>query len=246
MLWPGTTTMHIVNIFVWIAGLALQSLLLAALFLRRVARGLPVFTALLCFYVARSVLLFSLSGHLTPAAYGGLYDALSLSDLVLQLVVAGELILRILRGANHRAWPAWTKTGILIALALAIAAGAASRVRVPGRFPPDRGMVFVAILMLFLVLWMTAAKVTGPPRRVAEGFALYTSIGTLAGIERAYAALHRNAGAFSFWSYLSTVTWLVIVLFWILTLRPEKAATAGAGNIRSARSAGRHARARSR
>jgi peptidoglycan/LPS O-acetylase OafA/YrhL len=213
--------MHILNTSVWIAGLVLQCFLLVALFLRRVARRLPIFTALLSFYVVRSILLYSLSGHLAPDDYGTLYNALSLADFVLQIVVAGELALCVVRGANRRTGSAWIKTGLLIVLAVAIAAGAASRVSVPGRYPPDRGMAFVAILMLFLVLGMIAAKVSGPPRRVAEGFAFYGAIGTLAGIERAYAAIARDARAFTAWSYTSTTTWLVVVLFWILALRPD-------------------------
>jgi hypothetical protein len=233
--------MHILNTSVWIAGLILQSFLLVALFVRRVARRLPVFTMLLSFYVVRSVLLYSLSGHLAPDDYGTLYNALSLADFVLQIVVAGELALCVLRGTNRRTWPGWTKTGILIVLALAIAAGSASQVSVPGRYPPDRGMVFVAILMFFLVVWMIAAKASGPPRRVAEGFAFYGAIGTLAGIERAYAALARNHGAFSAWSYLSTAAWLVVVLFWIFALRPVDPATKGAKKVRPASSVSRHA-----
>jgi hypothetical protein len=229
--------MHILNTSVWIAGLALQASLLAAIFIRRLARTLPVFTALLAFYVVRSVLLFSLTGHMQPANFASLFDALSLADFLLQLLVAVELALRILRSAHHRTWAGWTRHGILIVTALAIAAGAASRVRAPGRYPPDRGMAFVAILMFFLVLWMIAAKISSPQRRVAEGFVFYGAIGTLAGIGRAYAALHRNAGAFSAWSYLSTATWLAVVLFWILTLKPGKLATTAVERIGSARKA---------
>jgi hypothetical protein len=234
--------MHIINTSVWIAGLVLQSFLLVALFLRHVVRRLPVFTVLLSFYVVRSILLYLLSGHLAPDDYGSLYNALSLADFLLQIVVAGELALCILRGANRRGGPAWIKAGILIVLALAIAAVTASRVSVPGRYPPDRGMAFVAIVMLFLFLWMIAAKISGPPRRVAEGFALYGAIGTLAGIERAYAAIARNAHAFTGWSYLSTATWLVVVLFWIFALRKDKPAAKSAKKSRPASSAGRRAR----
>ncbi len=233
--------MHIINTSVWIAGLVLQSFLLVALFVRRVAPRLPVFTVLLSFYVVRSVLLYSLSGHLAAEDYGTLYNALSLADFLLQIVLAGELAWCVLRGANRGSRPGWTKTGILILIALAIAAGSASQVSVPGRYPPDRGTVFVAILMFFLVLWMIAAKVSGPPRRVAEGFAFYGAMGTLAGIERAYAALARNAGAFSAWSYLSTATWLVVVLFWIFALRPDDSATKEAKRVRPASSARRRA-----
>jgi hypothetical protein len=233
--------MHILNTSVWIAGLVLQSFLLVALFLRRVARRLPIFTMLLSFYVVRSILLYSLSGHLAPDEYGTLYNALSLADFVLQIVVAGELALCVLRGANRRPWAGWTKTGIVIVLALAIAAVTASQVSVPGRYPPDRGMAFVAILMFFLVVWMIAAKVSGPPRRVAEGFAFYGAIGTLAGIERAYAAIARNARAFTVWSYISTAAWLVVVLFWIFALRPDKRAIKGAKKMRPASSDGRRA-----
>jgi hypothetical protein len=230
--------MHMLNTSLWIAGLILQSFLLVALFMRRVARRLPVFTVLLSFYVVRSALLYSLSGHLAPDDYGTLYSALSLADIVLQIVVAGELALCVLRSANRRTGSAWIKTGLLIVLSVAIAAGAASRVSVPGRYPPDRGMAFVAILMLFLALWMIAAKVSGPPRRVAEGFAFYGAIGTLAGIERAFAAIARNARAFTAWSYISTAAWLVVVLFWIFVLRPDKPAKAVAKKTGPATRAG--------
>jgi hypothetical protein len=233
--------MHIINTSVWIAGLVLQSYLLVALFSRRVARRLPVFTVLLSFYVVRSILLYSFSGHLAPEDYAGLYSALSQADFVLQLVVAGELAFCVLRGTVHIGWASWIKSGILVVLGLAIAAIAASRVRVPGRYPPDRGMAFVAMLMVFLVLGLIAAKVSGSPRRVAEGFALYGVIGTLAGVERAYAAIARNARAFTAWSYVSTATWLVVVLFWIFVLRADKSDAAAAQKNRPAKKARRHA-----
>jgi hypothetical protein len=235
---PAQITMHIANTFLWIAGLLLQSFLLFAFFRRRVAKRLPVITALIAFYLVRSALLFLISGHIAADDYGTLYNALSQADFLLQMVVVGELAWSVWRDEKGHG-RAWIKIVIGIIVAVAISAGAASHVRVPGRYPPDRGMTFVAILMIFLVLWMIVAKMTGSPRRVAEGFAVYGAIGTLAGTERAYAAIHRNVNAFHAWSYVSTATWLMVVLFWIFALKTDEAITAAS---KSAGSAARGAR----
>ena len=79
------------NTSIWAIGLILQCLLLGALARRGMARRLPLFTALVGFYVVRSVFLFAAFGHLSTDTYSLTYQALSLMDIVFQVLVAWEL-----------------------------------------------------------------------------------------------------------------------------------------------------------
>src|SRR5208337_613222 len=80
------------NNLIWTTGLILQILLLAVLMRGGLARKLPFFTALIAFYVARSVFLQVGSNLMEDDAYAICNQALSLVDLLLQMLVAWELL----------------------------------------------------------------------------------------------------------------------------------------------------------
>src|SRR5579875_1804035 len=96
---PGATMPHpaqaTLNTIVWLFSAALQLALFAALFGRRLARRVPIFTTLIGFYLARSILLFLIFGHIDLATYHALYDDLQIVDLLLQAAVAIEIAIHL-------------------------------------------------------------------------------------------------------------------------------------------------------
>jgi hypothetical protein len=215
--------MSAINLCLWGAGLGLQLTLVAVLFLRRVARRFPIFTLLVIFYVLRSVTLFALFDYLARSTYSQLYDFLSLADLCLQILLAGEIAFSILRQSSGWTWSRMAKVALFAALALGVAGGVAALLPTPGSVPVDRGAAFAAVLMVLLLLWAVLARVAGATRRIAEGFAVYGIVSVLAGIARSYAALHRNAGAYAASSYAQAGIYMAVVVYWLFTLKTEPA-----------------------
>ena len=166
--------MRAINHWLWTAGLALQCLLVVVLFVRGIARRFPIFTLLIAFYTIRSTLLFALFGHVAPATYRALYNALSPADILLQLMVAGELGIHGLqkRGWNSRHAPALAGL-IVLAGVVTWAITTALPARAP--VPLDRGPVFTSAVMLLLFLWMIWMKAARLPRFITAGFAFIAS-----------------------------------------------------------------------
>jgi hypothetical protein len=217
--------MSTANLFVWAAGLILQLVLSVALFVRGIARRFPVFASLIVFYVVRSVLLFALFSFVTRDAYAQLYDILSWTDLLLQILLALEIALAILResGGWDSVSPRRAAIGMVLAfIACAVALGVAALLPAPGRVPVDRGAAFAAVLMLFLLAWAISLRLSGTPRRIVEGFALYGVAGVAIGLERSYAALYRNAAAYAAGSYAQAGIYMAVVMYWLLTLRAQQ------------------------
>jgi len=210
--------MNVINLCLLGAGLGLQVLLVVVLFRRGVARRFPIFTLLVIFYVLRSVALFALFDYLARSAYSRLYDFLSFADLCLQILLAGEIALNMLR--KNRGWTLhrMAKVAFFATLALGAAGGVAALLPTPGSVPVDRGAAFAAVLMVLLFLWAVLARVDRAPRRIAEGFAVYGIVSVLAGIARSYAALHRNAGAYAASSYAPAGIYMAVVIYWLFTL----------------------------
>lgn len=226
--------MSVLNVCLWAAGLALQLLLVAALFARGVAKRFPVFTTLILFYVARSVFLFTLFGHVAQSTYSGLYDLLSWIDLSLQILLAVEIGASILRHSGGQGSSSRRTTAIgtiLVFTALMIAGVVAALLPSPGRIPVDRGAAFAAVLMLFLMTWAVAIRLPGPSRRIVEGFAVYGASAVAIGLERSYAALYRNAAAYTAGSYSQACVYIIVVAYWLFTLKLQARTQAGAGRI---------------
>jgi len=197
------------------ASLALQCGLLALVFVRGVARRLPCFAVLLGFYPLRSAVLFVAFGHLAPADYAALNDWFSLAGLVLQLVVAVEIGWKIFRMPGRRwgfaAWAipvaAWVGTMLL---------WAALPERSP--VPPDRLQIFCSLSMVLLWGWAAVERAPRLVWRVAAGLAAFGAADLMATAGKAAAAMHRDAAAFSGWSYASSGVYIAVVVFWIFAL----------------------------
>jgi hypothetical protein len=220
--------MSALNNSIWATGLLLQCLLLAALVVRGVWRRLPLFTILIGFYLVRSVFLFASFGFLDQAAYSLASQALSLTDLVLQTMVAWELF------SGGRQYPpndgATVPVSLRRRLAIFFALLAGSAVAVWGvtaaiHINPanglDRGVLLPFTLMLAVAAvtyfrgWISRSPAG---QRVLVGFTALAVSGIAAQIGRAIAAQYRNASAYRGWSYEAAVAYLVILLFWLLAL----------------------------
>jgi hypothetical protein len=212
--------MHSINLAVWSVSLALQVILLAVLFVRRLARRVPLFTFLIAFYVVRSVLTYGLSGHVMGRAWYNLLEAFATADTVLQILVAIEIAVTALRQEGQEAG----RRVVLSAFALmgGIVAAIFFTVLLPtrGRVPIDRGAVFASMLMVLLYLWMAFARLGGPARRIVEGFAAYGAVAIAANVVRNQAALHRSGSWYVAASYTQSGVYVLAVLYWILMLRP--------------------------
>ena len=211
------------NTLLWALSLLLEGLLLAVLIRRGTARLLPVFTALIAFYVLRSVLLFALFGHLDAPAYELTYTTLSSIDLLLQIAVAGELF----AGDRQRTQPPLPRPALFAGLVLLSAAVAwLLSVALPGsaRNPVDRGVLFTSSLMLAVFAFARDRFAGTFSRRVLQGFAVLGIAGILTQIGRTVAALHRDAHAFTRWSWAEPGAYLAVLVFWLLAFNAQRAA----------------------
>jgi hypothetical protein len=213
------------NLF-WALGLVLQCALLALLFLRGIATKLPNFTLMLAFYPLRSALLFLLFRHIDNSAYVSTYDALSVADLFLQLLVATEIALCLVRASGLSA----SRRGDLLFLLPCLALGATTLLchLLPSspRVPPDRMQLFNWFAMVFLCLWAIALPKPTPEatslfRRILLGLASYGFLGICVTAVRTLAAANRDAFHFAKSAYILPVAWLAVVLYWIAILRPH-------------------------
>jgi hypothetical protein len=216
-----------INDSLWALGLLLQCSLLTLLFTCGIARRLPLFTLLIAFYLLRSILLFTLFGHIDPDNYALTYNTLAAADLVLQLLLAIEITVRLVRVSGG--WAA-RRRGLLLLPCLAFAATWLLTQSLPAntRVPPDRLQLFDWFALVFLCLWAIALRKAAPAaasllRRTLLGLGAYAFLGISVTIARTLAAADRNALRFAQSSYVLPVAWLLVVLYWIAVLKPTAA-----------------------
>lgn len=212
-------TQATINTLVWILSVALQLALFAALFVRGIARRFPAFTSLIGFYFLRSVFLFLVFGHIPLPTYHSIYDNLQLVDLLLQAAVALEITFHLMR--KQAGWT-FRSLAPVAYLALAILCTMLATALLPAHapIPVDRTQLFFSFLMILLFTWSLSIPAI-LTRHIAAGFALYGIINICASFGRTYAALHDNALAYAIWSYALAGIYLVVVLLWLFTLRPQ-------------------------
>jgi hypothetical protein len=215
-----------INDSLWITGILLQSSLLALLFLRGIARRLPIFTGLLAFYLLRSILLLALFGHIDNDLYVALAEGFAVADLFLQLLVALEIALQLVPISGG--WT-WRRAGSLLLLpCLALVGTLLLCQALPvSRFPPDRFQIFDWLVMVLLAAGALAMPAPGRPeasllRRLTLGLAAYGLLGIYATAARTLAAASHDARRFAQSAYTLPVVWLLVVLYWIVILKPQK------------------------
>jgi hypothetical protein len=208
-----------VNTTIWTFAFVLQCALVFVVFRRGVARRFPVFGSMLVFYPVRAALLFGLSGHIRSGVAGPLYEVLSFADVALQLAVAVELALRLIRGLGG-----WTRFRAVICFLLLGAASVFTwivLVLAPSRISTGRLQIFAWFAMLVLFGAVLKDAKSANLRRISAGFASFSVMQLAALAGRTVAVLHRNGGRYVAWSYFPAVGYLAVVIFWIITLQNE-------------------------
>jgi hypothetical protein len=201
-------------------GLALQIRLLFLLFSRRMPSQVILFPVLLFFYVLRSSLLFGLFHHISRTAYATVYSGLSLLDILLQIAVAIELSLTILRSGSKSLLSRSLPIPLIFLLAAAFALALAAVLPSHSPVPADRGVLFTGFLFLLLLAWSFSVRLTPWRRSVLIGLAAIGGSGILSQSAKAIAASHHNAHLFSLWSYGNAGAYLTVLLFWVFCCKP--------------------------
>ena len=212
------------NHLIWAAGLLGHLLLLAVLFMRKRVARFPWFTLLIIFYLLRSVGLAAavrFSGH--PAHLFATV-ILDLMDILLQCAVLAELMwisLRPLGGVRRFTLPLLlVASGVLIVLRLAPSGHSA-----PGMTLVRTILVVVHFLLsVLMVEWaIMLAFLLRPLRRswrshaaaISFGFGIY-SAALLAG--GGYFTTGREMSDYVFFSFFRISVYLLILLWWSVTL----------------------------
>jgi hypothetical protein len=212
-----------INDTFWLVSLLLQLLLVGLLFTRGIHRKLPVLTTLLIFYPLRSILLFALSGHLSPPTFANIYSSLSVVDIILQFLLAIEIAVHLFRHTAARISHRIVVLSFLAVLAC-IATFFLTRILPPDPpIPPDRVQIYDSFLLLFLSIWVITRNAPALLLRVSLGFGAYAAIDLLATVIRTVAATRHDVPTFEIWSYIRSATYVLVVIFWILALQTEPA-----------------------
>jgi hypothetical protein len=207
------------NHLIWAAGLLGHLLLLAVLFMRKRVARFPWFTLLIIFYVVRSVGLVAalrVSGHPAPLFTSMIID---LTDVLLQCAVLAELCwnsLQPLGGIRRFTVPLLlVASGVLIVMRLAPSGHTSLRtILVLMHFLLSVLMVEWAIVLAFLLRpfrlsWRSHVAA------ISFGFGVY-SAALLAG--GGYFTTGREMRDYVFFSFFRIFVYLLIVVFWSVSL----------------------------
>jgi hypothetical protein len=207
------------NHLIWAAGLFGHVLLLAVLFARRRVARFPWFTLLIVFYFLRSIGLAAtlhFSGH--PAHRFALL-ILDITDVLLQCAVLAELTwiaLRSLGGFRRFTLPLLLLgSGILIVMRLAPAGYSSLRMDlVLLHFLLSVLMVEWALVLAFLLRplrlsWRTHVAA------LSFGFGVYSAALLVGG---GYFTVGREMSDYVFFSFFRISVYLLVLLWWALTL----------------------------
>jgi hypothetical protein len=235
---------------IWGGGLTAHLILLAVLVRKGRTLLFPSFTALIVFYILRSVALFSLYEHMAREHYLYTFWGLALTDLFLQVVVLSGL----LRGVVKRGkYPAMRTSllgvgGIFAAGIITLYWGPWPSLLTPGSddinplmllsILAGKGNILLGLLTLetMLVLVLTASR-TGwgwrsYAQKIGHGLAFYALANLIvqAFIEKlslpagqtSVEQIQANLHSIHVLGYLRTASYFVSVLYWIVTLGMEE------------------------
>ncbi len=207
------------NHLIFAAGLLEHLLLLAVLFKRKRVARFPWFTLLIIFYVVRSVGLVAalrVSGHPAPLFASMIID---ITDVLLQCAVLAELSWNSLQplGGIRR----FTVPLLLVASGIVIV----NRLAPPGHTSLRTTLVLMHFLLsVLMVEWAIVLAFLLRPFRlswrshvaaITFGFGVY-SAALLAG--GGYFTTGREMRDYVFFSFFRIVVYLLIVLFWAISL----------------------------
>ncbi len=211
--------MSATNIAFLAASLILQLLLLGLLVTRRIWSQLRLFTVLLCFYAIRSVFLVVLFPWVLPGTYVQIYTVLSAVDVLLQIALAIEFSLVIVRVGERPYLPRALMIPAIFLVAAVLASGIAALLPAHSRAPADRAGIFTGLLFLGIFLWSLGVRLPRWQRSVLRGLAGIGAAGILTQVGRNIAAIHQDAHAYRVWSYSNAVVYLVVLVVWIAQCR---------------------------
>jgi hypothetical protein len=207
------------NHLIWAAGLFGHVLLLGVLFTRRRVTRFPWFTLLIVFYFLRSIGLAAtlhFSGH--PAHRFAIL-ILDITDVLLQCAVLAELTwiaLRPLGGVRRFTLPLLLLgSGVLIVMRLAPAGYSSLRMDlVLLHFLLSVLMVEWAIVLAFLLRPLRLSWRT-PVAALSFGFGVYSAALLVGG---GYFTVGREMSDYVFFSFFRISVYLLVLLWWALTL----------------------------
>jgi hypothetical protein len=207
------------NHLIWAAGLLGHLLLLAVLFTRKRVARFPWFTLLIIFYLLRSVGLAAtlhFSGH--PAHRFAIL-ILDLTDVLLQCAVLAELTwiaLRPLAGIRRLTLPLLlVGSGVLIVIRLAPAGYSSLRMDlVLLHFLLSVLMVEWAVVLAFLLRSLRLSWRTHVAA-LSFGFGVYSAALLVGG---GYFTTGREMSDYVFFSYFRISVYLLVLVWWALTL----------------------------
>lgn len=213
-------------LLMWSVSLLLQLTLFVSLFSRGVARVAPFFTNFVGFYLLRSALLFLLLNYISVPSYSWLYHLGLFLDIFVELGVALELTLHLVRAHGG-----WTPRNIIIPIIFLCAAAVGTyltmRLTPENLMPVDQPILFFSYDMLLLWGWSFFVRESSVVvRSISQGFAIYSTINIIANIGRNAALFYDHPQRYSAWTYVLAASYMVVVIFWLGTLwpNPEKIA----------------------
>ncbi len=207
------------NHLIWAAGLIGHLLVVTALFVRRRAQRFPCFTLLIVFDILRALALALFIARLAPPALRVASTAFEITDLLLEFAVWTELVLTAL-------WPLGmlrriTLPLLLLASGIVIVTHLAPVKHYTGRIAPLLLHFLLGVLFLEWALVLTfLLRSLGLRRRsdvaaISFGFGIYSAALLFAG---GYFRVGRDLSDYIFFSYLRIGVYLLVVLWWAISL----------------------------
>jgi hypothetical protein len=204
---------------IWTAGFLGHLLLVGVLIVRGRAQRFPFFTLLILFYLLRSLAIALLLGHLAPPGLRLASLVFDVTDLLLELAVLTQLVFVGLRRLDtlHR---------FLLPLLLVVSAALVVTHLVPVSHYYIRALplllhyyiaIFVLEWCLVLVLLLRPLGLTWRSHvaAISFGFGGYAAALLFAG---GYFSSGRRMSEYIFFSYFRISVYLLVVLWWIITL----------------------------
>jgi hypothetical protein len=212
---PPLMTHHLI----WAAGLLGHLLLLIVLFRGGRAQRFPCFTLLIFFNIVRSLALVLVLGHLAAPALRTAVVAFEVSDLLLEFGVLTELVLHALSplGRLRRA----TLPLLLFASAAIMVTRVAPVSHYTGRAAPLLLHFFLGVLflewslILAFLLRSLRLRWRSDVAAISFGYGLYSAVLLFAG---GYFRVGRDMSDYIFFAYLRIAVYLLVVLWWIVSL----------------------------
>jgi hypothetical protein len=203
--------------WIWGLSLILQVTLFIALFSRRIARSFPLFTIFIGFYLIRSILLYISFDYVKVETYGHLYNLLLLCDILVQIGLAAELCATLVR--SEGGWKANRLPYVAGAVVLAaLGTWIATSLMPQATIRLDRSQLLFSIIAIF-VLIPSLRSPNSVLRTIAQGWGTFGIISFAASIGRVMATAGNRPHQYAAWSYALAGAYLIIVVFWLVTLR---------------------------